>query len=54
MDIIHTKQTLEKSVLKSRLEEEEDIQGSFEFSAWSGFEEVAPLLKEKSSDLLNE
>ena len=32
-------------MLKCKLEEEEDIQGSFEFYAWSGFEEVAPLLK---------
>lgn len=32
-------------MLKCKLEEEEDIQGSFDFYALPGFEEVAPLLK---------
>ena len=41
-------------MLKCKLEEEEDIPGSFDFYALPGLEEVAPLLKFFFSYLLDE
>jgi len=54
MDIIPAKKNLEKSMLKCKLEEEEDIQGILVFYALPGFEEVATLVKQKSSNLSDE
>jgi hypothetical protein len=41
-------------VLKCKFEEEEDIQGSFDFYSLPGFEEISPLLKKNSSNLSDE